>query len=509
MKPAFASVLIGALTLALIVACGGGGDAPPAPDPTPDVDATVQAGMEATRAAMPDPTPDINVTVEAGKEATRSAMPDPTPVPAPTPAPVATPIPAPTATPVPPTPIPEPTATPMPTPTAHPQFRNQWRQIKNSGWMDRYYSSLTAKVKGWTWVRDGLNSHEIEGLSHIFQASEPALHPLLRMKWVEDGLTTLEVSVLDDLVDIDFKNSAVALRLISMPFLESLEPPDKSALDALADMVWFEGSTFEKVWALPAVQAGITDELAKVVVVLSDVYARSPDGGALVEERSIVLPLAGEVQLTVIRLEPGAKRSMDLLEAVVRHAEQYMGTPFPTSYVVWAFVYSPDDGSEGSNYGTHIASLPELDTAHNVHTLVHIAHEVAHYYWRGNIGWIDEGAAEFLAMTANHNQTGSPMEVTAAPCSYADSISTLEELPEANNPDSSQYSCNYFLGESLFLALYDALGRDAMREGMRQLYAMSQAPAAIDSDDEVNMDDVEVVFSSAAASDVLAYWFYR
>ena len=123
MKPAFASVLIGSLTLALIVACGGGGGTPSAPDPTPDVDATFQAGMEATRAAMPDPTPDIDATVQASMEATRAAMPDPTPVPAPTPipTPVATPVPAPTTTSVPAptaTPIPESTATPQPITTA-------------------------------------------------------------------------------------------------------------------------------------------------------------------------------------------------------------------------------------------------------------------------------------------------------------------------------------------------------------------------------------------------------
>ena len=115
MKPAFASVLVGSLTLALIVACGGGGDTPSAPDPTPDVDATVQAGMEATRAAMPDPTPDIDATVQASMEATRAAMPDPTPVPAAAsvPTPTATPIPEPTAT-----SVPEPTATPQPLTTA-------------------------------------------------------------------------------------------------------------------------------------------------------------------------------------------------------------------------------------------------------------------------------------------------------------------------------------------------------------------------------------------------------
>ena len=63
-----------ALVLGLVLglsACGGGGDVAP----TPDVPASVQAGIAE---ALATPTPDISATVEAGVEATIQAITSPT-----------------------------------------------------------------------------------------------------------------------------------------------------------------------------------------------------------------------------------------------------------------------------------------------------------------------------------------------------------------------------------------------------------------------------------------------
>ena len=69
----------------------------------------------------PEPTPDLNATVEAAVAATKLAL--PTAAPTPTPEPTATHTPVPTATPIPtptPTATPEPTLTPLPTATPRP-----------------------------------------------------------------------------------------------------------------------------------------------------------------------------------------------------------------------------------------------------------------------------------------------------------------------------------------------------------------------------------------------------
>ncbi len=112
---------------------------PPPPEPTPDIDAIVQAAIaKAMPAEAPSTAPDVRATVQAGVQATMEALaltptvtPTPTPIPTPTPTrtstPTRTPIPTPTPTNTPPptptfTPVPTPipTHTPAPTPTSTP-----------------------------------------------------------------------------------------------------------------------------------------------------------------------------------------------------------------------------------------------------------------------------------------------------------------------------------------------------------------------------------------------------
>lgn len=178
-----------ALTLlALLVAgCSNAGDTP-APIPTPDLEATVQAAVaealptetpiptpdiDATVAARlaeelptetPFPTPDVDATVEARLSARATAMPTPSPtrtltptptqiptptstptpaltaVPTPTLTPVATPTRTPTPSPVPtptrtPTPVPDPDR-PTPTPTPWPAHVHYWGPVSGELWHD-------------------------------------------------------------------------------------------------------------------------------------------------------------------------------------------------------------------------------------------------------------------------------------------------------------------------------------------------------------------------------------
>ena len=148
-----ATVLLVAVVLAGMLACSGGAPSTTTlPDieatvdaavagawptatltPRPDINATIFAGMEATRVAeptrtpTPPPKPDLDATVEARLAATLAAIPTPTPPPTNTPHPTSTTTlaPEPTLTPTPtfvPTPTPRPTATrrPLPTPTPAP-----------------------------------------------------------------------------------------------------------------------------------------------------------------------------------------------------------------------------------------------------------------------------------------------------------------------------------------------------------------------------------------------------
>ena len=134
-----------------------------------------------------------------------------------------------------------------------------------------------------------------------------------------------------------------AIKIVGMQFLESVDSSDMAAVEALSDLSAFTPEDFEIVVSHPTIQDGITDDEAKIVATLFGVSRYGPEllntlldpDKVSLEERVINLPLSGDILLAIIRIGPGAERSMDLLEHAVRHAEEFMAAPFPTGYVGW------------------------------------------------------------------------------------------------------------------------------------------------------------------------------
>ena len=123
------SGVIAVIVLTATIGCFFGGGEEPEPTATPDLAATIAAAVAAAvptetpvpptntpEPPTPEPTPDLQATIDASIAATRAAMPTATPVPTPTlaPTPVPTSTPEPTSTPVPPTAVPVATAVPNP-----------------------------------------------------------------------------------------------------------------------------------------------------------------------------------------------------------------------------------------------------------------------------------------------------------------------------------------------------------------------------------------------------------
>ena len=123
-----------------------------------------------------------------------------------------------------------------------------------------------------------------------------------------------------------------------------------------------------------------------------------------------------------------------------------------------------------------------------------IAHEVAHYYWRGNSDWIDEGAADFLASISEHERIDTEIGVTNNPCASAKTISELEDL-DPEDLGEKGFNCNYYLGESLFVDLYHGLSEDTFREGFRNLYLKSLVD---DTSDDCEGTDLSICHLVAA-----------
>ena len=337
------------------------------------------------------------------------------------------------------------------------------------------------------WIMDGVGESEsgvIEDMSYISSDNPAIVDALLSLDWIRDGVDGVEAEALEELSYLSESNSAQVLRIVGMPFLLTVEPPDASALESLSQLSEGKGRWFSTVMAHPTLREGITDDLTPIVSTLGGVSDENPDllnvlldpSRVSVEWRTISLPLSGELVLCIIRTAPGHAESMDLLEDAVRGVEEYMGLPLPTNYVGLLYEHAMTGGFAGTNFGTHIAIHPGYDVGYGANDAdspgLIVAHEVAHYFWSGNADWVDEGAANILATLVENRRTGRPLVANNGPCAYARSI---EELAQMDAPRGDiEFECNYSLGERLFLDLRRTLGRDRFREGFRNLYLATE-----------------------------------
>ena len=386
-------------------------------------------------------------------------------------------------------------------------------------WMNNIGSTeVASSVVLLGWVQDGVDAVEvkaIENLSYIVNKDAEVASSIVSLGWVQDGIEDAEVGLIGNFVWISKRDPGAALQIAGMPFVETIEPPDISAIEALSRLATFAPETFVRVMSHTALLDGISDDLAPVVATLHGIAGTNPglidvllDPTKIsLERRAITLPLSGDVILVIIRTAPGAARSMDLLEHSVRGAEDYMGVPLPTSYVGLLFENSVSAGAAGQNFGTHIVVLPEYDVDDGTSST--IAHEVAHYYWSGNEDWVDEGAANVMASIVDGARTGRPVGVVGIPCGYAGNIGELESLGAAHG--DIEFGCNYSLGERLFVDLHRTLGEDRFRQGFRALYLASEVED--DADDgpgmSVGVEHIREAFRSddGAESAVIARWY--
>ena len=492
--------------------------------------------MSPTDSTEPAPT-----ATDAPPAPTFTTVPTDTPVPpTETPPPTFTPVPQPTATPAAtprPTYTPRPRSTPTPIPTFAPRPTNTpaipsaVRQLENGEWLADNERTLASQIAKLPWVADGLEAGEMEpaqrlvdlalwfpkvfaiaikqewlgddvtgeeaiALAYIrwlaFYGDEfPAA--ISRKSWFSDGITASEATVIQNLYMLVWdedglvvqENIRTAAGILSMPFLDAVDGADALAVRSLRSLEYDDEATYLKVMAHPKIDDGITDEEAKMIALLGGTYSYRPESGDVLlrgtgvywDERTVALPLSGDVSLAVVRIRDQNTSSMDFLEHSVRTIEEFMGVELPTTYIALLYDDAVFPGSGGTNFGTHMAMQLAYDVENSAwwnYTPFVIGHEVAHYYWHGNSNWIDEGAAEILGSISEFAREETPIDVTNNPCAAAETIGELEAM----DPDAlgtRGFNCNYSLGERLFLDLHHILGEETFRQGFRNLYLKSQA----------------------------------
>ena len=385
--------------------------------------------------------------------------------------------------------------------------------------------TLANRLISFPWLVDGLDEFErttIERLSWIADKDVELANVIAGKPWLADSLTIDAARSVNSLYYIQDEHTELARDIANMPFLETLEPTDAAALEALSWLAYTEILALREVLAHPTLQEGITDEWAPVVALMDSVNEAAPaflrpllDPNQVdVEQRAVTLPHTGAVDLAIIRTEAGAPRSMDLLEHSVGSVERFMGTAMPTNFVGLLFGTAVLGYAHGTNYGDYFVMLPEYDAddgSDEADYAGHLmAHEVAHYYWRGNPNWLDEGLAELLAAVAENERTGAPVTTEHTYCPAGDNIALLERLDAAGV--IYDYRCNYALGGQFFLEIYNTLGDAAFREGLLNLYLASLVEDYADEFDgsPVGIRQIHDAFQSHsdAVAPIIDKWYH-
>ena len=293
---------------------------------------------------------------------------------------------------------------------------------------------------------------------------------------------------------------------------------DAGHLDRFIEEPWVvEGRNYPALWNLafsnisfdpsevyswvidhPALKDGISEREAKILATVgvpSDADLLDDDA-VIIEERAIALPLAGEVELTIIWTSSVDDAAMDAFEQSVRRIEATMGLPFPQRQVIYKIdLDGPDFGYRAS---THVAISGFSDPANLSYV---IAHEAAHFYWTSpvaswtsadiNYRWVYEGAAEFLALLEND------VSFDVVPGSVCDrNIAEVEELP-SDGPKCWWY----FLGHWFYSDLYRIMDESNFRMAFRRWLLHTLHNSAVCSGDGTTYCRVMEAFTTNALED--------
>ena len=310
------------------------------------------------------------------------------------------------------------------------------------------------------------------------------------LPWIEDGIDgRAEMKAALGLVRV--AEEGYTARLISEPWV--VEGSNYAALTfpvtwhyLNGSVVWNLYDALARVFAYPAFRDGISAQESKILTVASSPgIGRPPEArvtdldlaGLDLEERTITLPLAQDTELSIIRTGQAGDYAMDGLEHSVRRIEEFMGLPFPRRQVI----YLIDDRATGWGKATetHVAigadelrqgvfSRGSFTSSNKEWILETIAHEAAHYYWRGSPRWLSEGPATFMESVVADTLHGA-FNLQGVLCPVRSIAASQSQSADCFD------ACPYVLGESLFRGLYHAMDDDtAFRLAFRRLYLHTQ-----------------------------------
>ena len=377
---------------------------------------------------------------------------------------------------------------------------------QNLAWLAQNHPSLYRQIAELPWVEDELSQLErdtIDQLLYIGVSDIASLRTALGLPWVQDAISEVEYDAIYWLSNLGARDIPNLAAIIAMPFLQTPDTTDVLALQSMHNLA-HEEALFPLIEHASFLD-GITDDETTLVTAVGTLYRDTDEISRMLDPGyasiEAVTSTTG-LQLSIVRTGSQPQPwTADALGDAADYAEQVMLLDLPVDHVVLVLKdKAVPSTAAGANHGFAISYLPEYeqmqDTFEGRSLQQGLAHEVAHYYWRGNEGWIDEGLANTIEYMHGADSGLSPgqLKTRRGDCEAHDLQMLSEWDPETDAPE---YYCNYYLGERLFLELRENLDDAEFSERLRDLYQLSLT--AQETDQTPGIAVVRQVFSDQAA----------
>ena len=338
------------------------------------------------------------------------------------------------------------------------------------------------------WVQDAISEAEYEALDKLgfLDTPNPAnLYAALNTSWVQDDISATEYDIIDALGALDFDAPDIVFQLFSMPFLLSPDTTDALAILGMEELA--DGGRLAALTDHATFQDGITDDETTLIAAVGTLDSAADEirrvlepGGAAIETAQLGTNLTPGLKISIVRT--GSQSNPDTIEATrdwIEFVEDTMGLPLPVDHVIIVLnEEAVPDGAAGANYGFAFSYLPNYEMEQGTPEWRGLqqgfVHEAAHYYWRGNEDWVDEGLAnifEYMYGLENGLSRGQ-LQPLRDRCEAHD-LEMLTELGPDREEDFDQFYCNYYLGQLLFQDLLESIGEKEFVEKIRELYRSS------------------------------------
>ena len=277
---------------------------------------------------------------------------------------------------------------------------------QNLAWLAQNHPSLYRQIAELPWVEDELSQLErdtIDQLLYIGVSNIASLRTALGLPWVQDAISEMEYDAIYWLSNLGARDIPNLAAIIAMPFLQTPDSTDVLALRSIHRLAYEEELT--PLTEHPLFLDGITDDETTLVAAVGTLYRDTDEISRMLDSgyASIeAVTSATGLQLSIIRSGSQSQPwTADALGSAADYAEQVMLLDLSVDHVILVLNdKAVPSTASGANYGFAISYLPEYeqmqDTFEGRSLQQGLAHEVAHYYWRGNEGWIDEGLANTI-----------------------------------------------------------------------------------------------------------------